>query len=253
MSSQIRDRVSASPPPPPPPPRDCRAGSVCRHPLRTQVRSRPESASAPFGPPPRCGPRGGSPREDPGGGSALLGPGRRPPPPPGRLLLACRAAHRPVLVPGVGGWRTRRPRARPGGSRSRGRATAIRPRRHPASARDCDSAVAQVRPPPPAAPPPPLPHGQGRPGSTRGSGVGPAGDPGLGPAVPERTLGARGGGGARSALRHGGRRGTGSPASRAGGRCASFQEPRPHVGGLRLSGWGPAPPPTAAVRTRGLP
>lgn len=37
VSSQIRDRVSASPPPLlPPPPRDCRAASVCRHPLRTQ-------------------------------------------------------------------------------------------------------------------------------------------------------------------------------------------------------------------------
>lgn len=196
MSSQIRDRVSASPPPPPPPPRDCRAGSVCRHPLRTQVRSRPESASAPFSPPPRCGPIGVS-SGGPGRRLASAGPGQAPTAAPGRLLLACRAAHRPVLVPGMGVANEAPTRGTQGLPLPR--ATAIRPRRHPASARDCDSAVAQVRPPPPAAPPPPLPHGGGQPGSTRGSGVGPAWDPGLGPWCQKR-LGARGGGGARPAL-----------------------------------------------------
>lgn len=187
----------------------------------------------------------------PGRRLGSAGPGQAPTAAPGRLLLACRAAHRPVLAPGMR-VADEAPTREPQGFPLPG-ATAVRPRRHPASARDCDSAVAQVRPPPPAAPPPPLPHGGGQPGSTRGSGVGPAGDPGLGslgPTVPEKTRGARWGRGAAEL-------GMGAP----GHRVPSVPDPwevsiLPGAAaprwGLRLSGWGPAPPPTAAVGASGL-
>lgn len=123
------------------------------------------------------------------------------------------------------------------------RVTAIRPRQHPASARDCDSAVAQVRPPPPAAPPPPLPHSGGQPGSTRGSGVGLA--------LPEKgSRGARWGRGAARASHEGtGARGPLRPGPVGGAHPSRSRGP---TAGAAPVWVGPCPSPYRSCRGMGL-